>query len=187
MHQQQSIPKTPRTGYESATTFPTIDRYGLCHMTSCLKLLPTSALHLMLLTFDLQSSRPFNLCEKLPANSKKLDSFWTPERVTERARQLCELAAKGIRKQMKWPPSCRAGTTNPRVSSPTKTSSCDVQVEADRKPFKQKKIPVNDFRYLFGDVSAFCRYKNLSITGQNVKVHWNDMESTFKLPGTYGI
>jgi hypothetical protein len=36
---------------------------------------------------------------------------WTPERIGEKARQMRELCTNGVKRQMKWQPSCKKGST----------------------------------------------------------------------------
>jgi hypothetical protein len=46
---------------------------------------------------------------------------------------------------------------------------------------------VEDLDRLLGSISVSCHYNNLRITGENVNVHWNEAENSFKMSGTYGI
>ncbi|THY79533.1 hypothetical protein D6C94_00417 [Aureobasidium pullulans] len=59
--------------------------------------------------------------------------------------------------------------------------------EKPKKAWKQKKIDMADFEEKIGYISNSIRYNNLRITGDGVKVHWDQEEKTFKLTGTYGL
>ena len=39
------------------------------------------------------------------------DVAWTPEKVAERAQKVRDICSKEIKKQMKWQPSCKKGST----------------------------------------------------------------------------
>jgi hypothetical protein len=101
-----------------------------------------------------------------------------------------DLCAKGIKKQMKWQPSCKQGRTKWSYEgvAPNREVFCSMfSFETAGKPFKQKKITVSEFGKLFGDISASCRYNYLRITGENVNVHWSEEDKVFRVLGTYGI
>ncbi|KAG6988890.1 hypothetical protein G7Y79_00068g095890 [Physcia stellaris] len=115
---------------------------------------------------------------------------WSAEKIADRANKLADQAAKAIKKQMKWQPSCKRGTTkwshagvapNPQVFFKM------LNLPSDGKAWKQKKISLQDFESAVGDIEASIRYGSLRITGQHVNVKWSSDENSFTLSGTYGL
>lgn len=123
------------------------------------------------------------------SGNRQFDAAFTPERVAEKAKQMRELCVKGVKKQMKWQPSCKNGTTKWSFEGivPNQDVFYAMFGFSDVKPFKLKKVATLDFEKLFGCISASCRYNYLSITGATVNVHWDGENNTFKISGTYGI
>ncbi|KAK4507722.1 hypothetical protein PRZ48_001457 [Zasmidium cellare] len=127
------------------------------------------------------------------ANSSKPNpaaAAWTPEKINERALKVRELVGKEVKKQMKWQPSCKRGST--KWSYKGMVPNVDVfnkvfEIESGSKAFKLKKVPMREFTKLFGYIYASCRYNDLTITGEHVNLKWDAEESTFQLSGTYGI
>ncbi|KAJ9605823.1 hypothetical protein H2200_009672 [Cladophialophora chaetospira] len=133
---------------------------------------------------ELQSKTPL---QETNGNRQKPQSTWTPEQVSEKARQMRELAVKGIQRQMKWQPSCKKGSTkwSFEAVAPNKDVFLSMlDLDPSSKPFKLKKVSIGEFQTMFGAISASCRYNYLRITGENVNVHWKEDESTFRLSGT---
>ncbi|KAG9668825.1 hypothetical protein KCU99_g7431, partial [Aureobasidium melanogenum] len=52
--------------------------------------------------------------------------------------------------------------------------------EKPKKPWKQKKIDMNDFENSIDHISASIRYGSLRLTGDGVRVNWDQDEKTFK-------
>ncbi|KAG9550876.1 hypothetical protein KCU79_g13607, partial [Aureobasidium melanogenum] len=93
------------------------------------------------------------------------------------------------KKQMKWQPSCKKGST--KWSCTGIMPHEDVfyklfELEKPKKPWKQKKIDMNDFENSIDHIRI--RYGSLRLTGDGVKVNWDQDEKTFKF-GTadYGV
>lgn len=109
---------------------------------------------------------------------------------------------------MKWQPTCKTGTTKWSYTGLVPHEDVFYKLfgfEKPKKAWKQKKIDIGDFEnkdrlhQQFGRIpelgsdksgevltSRQIRY-NLRITGDAVKVHWDQEEKTFKLSGTYGL
>ncbi|CAK4031438.1 Hypothetical predicted protein [Lecanosticta acicola] len=139
---------------------------------------------------ELQEKNTKALAESSGNAAKAAADIWTPEKVAERAAKARDICRKEIKKQMKWQPSCKRGSTKwsyqgivPNVEVFNKMFNIDEKAKA----FKLKKIPRDDFGGMFGYISASCRYDDLNITGENVNLKWNKEELTFQLSGTYGI
>ncbi|KAG1735001.1 hypothetical protein EDB19DRAFT_1725498 [Suillus lakei] len=96
-------------------------------------------------------------------------------------------ANSGIKKQMTWKPSCKAGTAK----------WCYDGVCADPAVFgtmlglggpptwKMHKMPIDDFENRIGHLDASARYSHLYLKGQHVSIRWSD-SGEFKYSGTYG-
>ncbi|KAI4841821.1 hypothetical protein E4T44_07666 [Aureobasidium sp. EXF-8845] len=115
---------------------------------------------------------------------------WTEDKIAERARKTRDVCSTEIRKQMKWQPSCKKGSA--KWSFTGIVPHEDVfyklfRLEKPKKPWKQKAIDMSDFNQAIGAITSTIRYGSLSITGESVKVHWDQDEKTFKLAGTYGL
>ncbi|KAH0349048.1 hypothetical protein KCU83_g5621, partial [Aureobasidium melanogenum] len=97
-------------------------------------------------------------------------------------------ASSETKKQMKWQPSCKKGST--KWSCTGIMPHEDVfyklfELEKPKKPRKQKKIDMNDFENSIDHIRI--RYGSLRLTGDGVKVNWDQDEKTFKLSGAYGL
>ncbi|KAG2156433.1 hypothetical protein DEU56DRAFT_846760 [Suillus clintonianus] len=103
------------------------------------------------------------------------------------AEKIRKAANSGIKKQMTWKPSCKAGSAK----------WCYDGVCADPVVFgtmlglggpptwKTHKMPIDDFENRIGRLDASARYSNLYIKGQHVNIRWSD-SGEFKFSGTYG-
>ncbi|KAK0257554.1 hypothetical protein LTS09_007601 [Friedmanniomyces endolithicus] len=125
-------------------------------------------------------------------NGNGAEAAWTDEKITERAKKTRDICKAGIERQLKWQPSCKAGTT--KWSYTGLVPHEDVfyklfQFEKPKKPWKVKKISQSDLYEILGGVSASVRirYGTLRLTGEGVRVNWDQEEKTFKLSGTYGL
>ncbi|THW77004.1 hypothetical protein D6D19_02633 [Aureobasidium pullulans] len=115
---------------------------------------------------------------------------WSDDKVAERAKKTRDVCAAEIKKQMKWQPSCKTGTTKWSYTGIVPHEDVFYKLfgfEKPKKAWKQKKIDMADFEGKIGYISNSIRYNNLRITGDGVKVHWDQEEKTFKLTGTYGL
>ncbi|KAI4841717.1 hypothetical protein E4T44_07724, partial [Aureobasidium sp. EXF-8845] len=123
-------------------------------------------------------------------SSASSGEIWTEDKIAERARKTRDVCSTEIRKQMKWQPSCKKGST--KWSYTGIVPHEDVfyklfRLEKPKKPWKQKAIDMNDFNQAIGAITSTIRYGSLGLTGESVKVHWDQDEKTFKLSGTYGL
>ena len=127
-----------------------------------------------------------NATRALKEASNNIDQSWTPEKIAERAKKLQELCAKEIKKQMKWQPSCKQGTTkwsytgivpNPEVFREM------MGEEKKAKAWKMKKLPIQEFRELFGHITASvsaCMVK-LALIGERANLP-SVATITYRLP-----
>ncbi|TKA70635.1 hypothetical protein B0A55_05749 [Friedmanniomyces simplex] len=96
---------------------------------------------------------------------------WSDEKITERAAKTRDVCRAEIKKQMKWQPSCKAGTTKWSYTGLAPHEDVFYKLFQFEKPKKPWKV----------------RYNTLRITGEEVRVNWDQEEKTFKLSGTYGL
>ncbi|KAG9554812.1 hypothetical protein KCU71_g10775, partial [Aureobasidium melanogenum] len=116
---------------------------------------------------------------------------WSEEKIAERAKKTRDVCAAEIKKQMKWQPSCKKGSTKWSYTGIVPHEDVFYKLfgfEKPKKPWKQKKIDMNDFENSIDHISASIRYGSLRLTGDGVKVNWDQDEKTFKF-GTaeYGV
>ncbi|KAG1763191.1 hypothetical protein EDD22DRAFT_518591 [Suillus occidentalis] len=109
------------------------------------------------------------------------------DEVAAAVEKIRKAANSGIKKQMTWKPSCKAGTAK----------WCYDGVCADPNVFgtmlglggppkwKMHKMPVDDFEKRIGHLGASARYSHLYLKGPHVNIRWND-SGEFKFSGTYG-
>jgi len=140
-------------------------------------------------------------------SSASFGEVWTEEKIAERASKTRDVCSKEIKKQMKWQPSCKQGKTRWDYTGIVPHEDVFYKLfgfEKPKKPWKQKAIDMVDFAQHIGIISASVgsarplrksrhtdldqiRYGSLGITGDSVKVHWDQGEKTFRLTGTYGL
>ncbi|GAA6004839.1 uncharacterized protein JCM10292_002535 [Rhodotorula paludigena] len=126
-------------------------------------------------------------------NAQAQQPEWTDEQVKAKAKQVADLALKGIKSSMKWQPTCKKGTT--KWSYTGVVPRHDVfytlfgfeEPKTKSKMWKQKKLEMRDFEKAIGCISVSIRYGSLSVTGQTVMLHWDAENSQFTLKGTYGL
>ncbi|MCJ1264624.1 hypothetical protein MMC22_004498 [Lobaria immixta] len=114
----------------------------------------------------------------------------SPFQVAERADKLASMCARGIKKQMKWQPSCKNGTTRwsfSGVSPSTEVFFKMLRLPSGGKPWKMKKISREDFESAVGDINASVRCATLRITSAQINVKWTPETNEFSLSGTYGL
>jgi hypothetical protein len=83
---------------------------------------------------------------------------WTPEKIAERAQKVREICGKEIKKEMKWQPSCKRGTTKWSYTGVVPTQDVFREViheDKNVKLGKMKKISTHDFAEIFGYIQAF--------------------------------
>ncbi|KAI4725386.1 hypothetical protein E4T49_06855 [Aureobasidium sp. EXF-10728] len=149
---------------------------------------------LLALSYDELAKHAFNLQNQLSAlqqgGSGSSGEVWTEEKIAQRAKKTRDVCAAEIKKQMKWQPSCKKGSTKWSYTGIVPHEDVFYKLfgfEKPKKPWKQKAIDMVDFEQRIGDISASIRYNTLNLTGDSVKVHWDQDEKTFKLTGTYGL
>ena len=118
--------------------------------------------------------------------------------------KVCAVALKGIKAQMKWKQSCKAGTAkwsyeglcSPAVAAALlkdylKPKELREILDVSQRKAVAKKIDVQAFYTLFGastyGVSVSIRYGSLSITGSTVMMRFDNVSGELKVSGTYGV
>ncbi|CDO73361.1 hypothetical protein BN946_scf185008.g124 [Trametes cinnabarina] len=111
----------------------------------------------------------------------------TREQLETEAEKIARAAQSGIKKQMKWRPSCKDGSarwTYDGICPDPEVFGVLMGLDGPPK-FKMKKFSVEEFEDLIGPCQASARYDNMYITGKDVNVRWSDT-GEFKFSGTYG-
>lgn len=90
-------------------------------------------------------------------SSASSGEIWTEDKIAERARKTRDVCSTEIRKQMKWQPSCKKGST--KWSYTGIVPHEDVfyklfRLEKPKKPWKQKAIDMNDFNQAIGAITS---------------------------------
>ncbi|CAF9925754.1 MAG: hypothetical protein HETSPECPRED_005922 [Heterodermia speciosa] len=115
---------------------------------------------------------------------------WSAEKIAERTNKLADQAAKAIKKQMKWQPSCKRGTTkwsHTGVALNAQVFFSMMNLPQNGKAWKQKKISRREFKIAIRDKGFSNRYGRLRITGEHVNIKWAAEENSFTLSGTYDL
>lgn len=115
---------------------------------------------------------------------------WTADQIAARAEKSRDLAVAAIKKQMKWQPTCKTGTTKWVYEGMVPHEDVFYKLfdfEKPKKAWKVKKMDVWEFKGAFRGTEASIRYNTLRITGKEVRVVWDGQEKTFKVSGTYGL
>ena len=89
---------------------------------------------------------------------------WTDDKIKDTAYKLRITVAKDIKKQMKWQPSCRTGTTKWSYSSAVAHEDVfyrAFRIEKGGEKWKQKKVPMRDFEGVVGSISASVRSSDI--------------------------
>ncbi|CAD0091866.1 unnamed protein product [Aureobasidium vineae] len=148
---------------------------------------------LLALSHDELAKHALDLQNQLSAlqqgGSGSSGEVWSEEKIAERAKKTRDVCAAEIKKQMKWQPSCK-GSTKWSYTGIVPHEDVFYKLfgfEKSKKPWKQKAIDTVDLEQYIGDISAPIRYNTLNLTGNSVKVHWDQDENTLKLTGTYGL
>ncbi|KAF1812947.1 hypothetical protein P152DRAFT_331654 [Eremomyces bilateralis CBS 781.70] len=150
---------------------------------------PKTLRQLQSMPLDDLAEYAFSLQEQLAARPPAPPPL-SDEELEAKAVQLIDICRREIKKQMKWQPSCKRGTTKWSYQGMVPNEDVFyrmVRIEKGNKGWKKKQMPMADFRRRFGHVEASIRYGTLMITGDHVNVQWDPEEKTFKLSGTYGL
>ena len=110
--------------------------------------------------------------------------------VAEDADLLARLATKGIKSQMKWKPTCKAGSAKWSWSGVSSFPGLlnALEMPAKTKLFKMKKIPSSDFNSAMGEnITASIRYSELVITSEKVNVRFDSVTGEVTFSGSYGL
>jgi hypothetical protein len=98
-----------------------------------------------------------------------------------------DMMARGITKQLVWKDACKKGNGAKWMWE----GECTfpellriLKLPDGTKQFGMKKIPVADFQAAVGPIKAKARFDVLTLTGENVIVHFNGIG--MKVTGTYG-
>lgn len=132
-----------------------------------------------------------------------------PAKIKERAAKTANMMAAAVLKQMKWQPSCKKGGKRWAYEGLVPSEAVFFKLfnlKAEKKAWKQKKIPVAEFEKICGgDMSASVssatshfnlmsvltmqkiRYGYLVLRGENVTLKWNKEENSFSVSGLYGL
>ncbi|OAX43358.1 hypothetical protein K503DRAFT_681326 [Rhizopogon vinicolor AM-OR11-026] len=96
-------------------------------------------------------------------------------------------AHSGIKKQMTWKPSCKAGTAKwcyDGVCGDPVVFGTLLGLDGPPK-WKMHKMPIEDFENCIGDLDASARYSHLYLKGPHVNIRWSE-SGEFRFSGTYG-
>ncbi|MCJ1395449.1 hypothetical protein MMC18_008335 [Xylographa bjoerkii] len=112
------------------------------------------------------------------------------EQIRSKANKLANMMESEIMKQMKWQPSCK--TKGKRWTYSAMVPNAEVffklfNLGEEKKAWKQKKIPLEQFESVTGELRTSIRYGYLVVTSKDVTVHWNREELSFSVSGLYGL
>lgn len=89
---------------------------------------------------------------------KQSASIWTAEKVTEKSKTVRALVHKEIKKQMKWQPSCKTGSTRWSYKGVVPCQEVFDEVfgneKGAKKQWKMKKFSKSEFVGIFGHIEA---------------------------------
>ena len=107
----------------------------------------------------------------------------------ETAIRLATSANKAIVSQMRWQNDCTQGNAKWTYSTTLPDSAMFYSIFGNDKgkKWKQKKVPLQDFRNALGDVEITRFDNRFKVTGDGVKVKWDEKSLTWSMSGTYGI
>ena len=107
----------------------------------------------------------------------------------ETAIRLATSANKAIVSQMRWQTDCTQGNAKWTYSTTLPDSAMFYSIFGNDKgkKWKQKKVSLQDFRNALGDVETTRFDNRFKVTGDGVKVKWDDKSLTWSMSGTYGI
>ncbi|KAH6667996.1 hypothetical protein B0J14DRAFT_658773 [Halenospora varia] len=60
-------------------------------------------------------------------------------------------------------------------------------MEESKKAWKQKKIPLEDFKCTTGGLTASIRYRYLRVVGKDIILRWYKENNSFTVSGSYGM
>ena len=99
--------------------------------------------------------------KEISANASKTQAdVWTPQKIAERAHKMKEICRKEIKKQMKWQPSCKTGTTKWSYTGIVPTYEVFREMINEQpfaRPWKLSKISTRQFEEQFGSIQASVR------------------------------
>ncbi|KAG0697311.1 hypothetical protein DFH29DRAFT_835986 [Suillus ampliporus] len=109
------------------------------------------------------------------------------DQVAAAVEKIRKAAHSGIKKQMTWKPSCKAGTAKWSYDGVCADPVVFGTMLGLGGPptWKMHKMPIEDFENRIGHLDASARYSDLYLKGQNVNIRWSD-SGEFKFSGTYG-
>ena len=107
----------------------------------------------------------------------------------ETAIRLATSANKAIVSQMRWQTDCTQGNAKWSYSTTLPDSAMFYSIFGNDKgkKWKQKKVSLHDFRNALGDVEITRFDNRFKVTGEFVKVKWDEKSLTWSMSGTYGI
>jgi len=91
---------------------------------------------------------------------------------------------------MKWQPSCK--TKGKRWTYSAMVPNAEIffklfKLDEEKKAWKQKKIFLEEFEAITGELSTSIRYGHLVITSKEITVRWSKEELSFSVSGLYGL
>jgi hypothetical protein len=117
---------------------------------------------LLALSHDELAKHALDLQNQLSAvpqggSSASAGEVWTEDKIAERARKTRDVCSTEIRKQMKWQPSCKKGSTKWSYSGMVPHEDVFYKLfrlEKPKKPWKQKAIDMSDFNQSIGAITS---------------------------------
>ncbi|KAF4634149.1 hypothetical protein G7Y89_g3965 [Cudoniella acicularis] len=113
-----------------------------------------------------------------------------PDKIEKQIEKLADMMSSGIKKQMKWQPSCKTGGKQWTYSAMVPSEAVFYKLfnmQEPKKAWKQKKISLGDFQAITGYLEASIRYGSLRITSNDITLKWDKDEGSFAVSGLYGL
>ncbi|WVQ80267.1 hypothetical protein IAT38_002372 [Cryptococcus sp. DSM 104549] len=182
-----TAPKRKRTSddddYDASSAAPAPTPTGTYTLAQLLEL-PHADLADLALSLQTQVKQAKKVASAKPAPPAA--PVWTQEKIDAAVPVTIDMAHKGIKKQMKWAQSCKKGTA--KWSYEGVVGNEDVfckafgfeKPENKKKAWKLRQVPVSEFIERVGYIDA-------PLTGENVRVNWNNETLLFKFSGSYGL
>ncbi|KAG1873594.1 hypothetical protein DFJ58DRAFT_759142 [Suillus subalutaceus] len=130
--------------------------------------------------------------KELEQNLQQREAGSTPkamsaDQLAAAVEKIRKAANSGIKKQMTWKPSCKAGTAKWSYDGVCADPVVFGTMLGLGGPptWKMHKMPIDDFETRIGHLDASARYSHLYLKGPHVNIRWSD-SGEFKFSGTYG-
>jgi DUF438 domain-containing protein len=112
-----------------------------------------------------------------------------PAKVAAKAEKLKTMASQQIKRQMKWKPSCKHGTSRFSWSgiSDEHTFRSFMGLSPKDK-VKGGRLSIEKFENLVGkEITASIRYGHLRLKGETVNITYKQADNEIKITGGYGL